>query len=96
MILAPSGAGAAGWASAGLLAGSVALAVPATNPAATQIQFSQLPAMFLRSEIPSIIMLLPRETMSATIPQANAPANAEESPTRYAMFEIGSFVKSQL
>lgn len=35
VILAASGAGVVGWASAGLLAGSVALAVLATNPAAT-------------------------------------------------------------
>ena len=42
-------------------------------------------------------MLLPRETSSATNPHENAPATAEESPTRHATFENGkSHVKIQV
>lgn len=69
--------------------------MPATNPETMQRAFSSLRSMFLRSLIPSMNMLLPRDTISATRPHESAPATADESATRYAMFEIGSNVKSQ-
>ena len=54
----------------------------ATKPDTAQIAFSHRREMFFNSPMPSMIMLLPRETIKATNPQASAPATADESPTR--------------
>ena len=74
---------------------------PSSSPAATaeirQMAFSHLPVMSLSSSIPSMNMLLPRETISASKPQATAPENAWPTDTRQAMLPIGkSAVQSQL
>ena len=52
--------------------------------------------MFRNSSIPSMSMLLPRETMKATKPQARAAAVASPTSTRHATFPTtSSFVQSQ-
>ena len=69
----------------------------ATRPVTTQITDSFFRSNVFRASIPSIIMLLPRETSSAIRPQDKALATADESETRQAMFENGtSFVNSQV
>jgi hypothetical protein len=69
---------------------------PATVPETTQMMFSHLPVMFLSSSIPSMSMLLPRETMKATRPQARAAAVASPTSTRHATLPTtSSFVQSQ-
>ena len=76
---------------------TVPINAPATKPATTQIAFSRRRSMVFNSAIPSIIMLLPRETMSAIKPHESAPATAEERATRQAMLEKGTrTVKSQV
>jgi len=74
---------------------------PSSNPAHTaatrQMALSHLPVMFFSSSIPSMSMLLPRETSSASRPHAMAPENACPTETRQAMFPNGSsVVQSQL
>ena len=74
---------------------------PSSRPAATaemkQMALSHLPVIPLSSSIPSMNMLLPRETISASKPQAIAPENAWPTDTRQAMLPIGnSAVHSQL
>src|SRR6266704_1315688 len=69
---------------------------PATAPDTTQIAFSHLPVRLLSSLIPSISMLLPRETISATRAHAIAAAVASPTSTRQATLPTGSnFVHSQ-
>ena len=65
-------------------------------PETTQMVFSHLLAMFFSSSIPSMSMLLPRETMRATRPQARAAAVASPTSTRQATFPTtNSLVQSQ-
>ena len=45
--------------------------------------------------MPSMNMLLPRETISASKPQAIAPENAWPTDTRHAMLPMGSSVSPQ-
>src|ERR1700677_3994182 len=63
---------------------------PAVKPETIQMAFSHLPVMFLSSSIPSINMLLPRETMKARTPQAILARVASPSHTRQAMFLNGT------
>src|SRR5580658_2264595 len=63
---------------------------PATMPETTQMAPSHLPVMFFNSSIPSINMLLPRETIKASTPQAMAAVLASASATRQAMFLKGT------
>ena len=56
---------------------------------------SHLPVIPLSSSIPSMNMLLPRETISASKPQAIAPENAWPTDTRQAMLPIGSSARPQ-
>ena len=69
---------------------------PSSNPAETaetkQIAVSHLPVMDLSSSMPSMNMLLPRDTISASKPHASDPRNACPHDTRQAMFPIGSRV----
>ena len=58
---------------------------------------SHFPVIPLRSLIPSINMLLPRETMKARTPHAIAAVDASASVTRHATFPKGtSTVQSQV
>src|SRR2546430_12419142 len=45
---------------------------------------------FRSSAMPSIIMLLPRETISPSKPHETAPATADDNATRQAIFENGN------
>jgi hypothetical protein len=74
---------------------------PSSRPADTaemkQMALSHLPVIPLRSSMPSMNMLLPRETISASKPQAIAPENACPTDTRQAMLPMGNrAVQSQL
>jgi hypothetical protein len=74
---------------------------PRSRPAATaemkQMALSHLPVMPLSSSMLSMNMLLPRQTNSASKPQAMAPENAWPTDTRQAMLPMGSSaVHSQL
>ena len=74
---------------------------PSSRPAATaeirQMALSHLPVMSFSSSMPSMNMLLPRETISASKPQAIAPEKAWPTDTRQAILPIGrSVVHSQL
>ena len=55
-----------------------------------QMALSQRPAIALRSSMPSISRLLPRETSRPSKPAASAPPVASPSATRQAMFLNGS------
>ena len=71
--------------------------MPDTKPLTRQIQFSSRRSMPFKCATLSMNMLLPRETISAIRPQAMAPAKAEDTPTRQAMFEKGMIlVKNQV
>ena len=71
-------------------------AAPATKPATTRSLFSCFGESRFKPAIPSTVMAPPRETISEIMPHANAPATAEDTATRHAMFDIGSnAVKSQ-
>jgi hypothetical protein len=73
-----------------------ARSIPATNPEIMQIAFSQRRSNPFSSAIPSIIMLLPRDTINASKPQASAHEAADIKATRNAMLENGiNTVKSQ-
>ena len=63
--------------------------MPATAPDTMQMAFSHLPATPLNSSMPSINMLLPRETMNATMPQPIAAANDSPTSTRHATLPNG-------
>ena len=70
---------------------------PATMPETEQMALSHLPVMFCNSSIPSINMLLPRETIKASTPQAIAAVLASAKATRQAMFLKGTrTVQSQV
>ncbi|MNC91817.1 hypothetical protein D3C83_81400 [compost metagenome] len=68
----------------------------ATPPQTTQMAASQRRLISFNPPMPSIIMLLPRDTSSASNPQLNAPANALPSATRHAMLLTGINVHSQV
>ena len=55
-----------------------------------QSAFSSFLSRFLNSAMPSIIMLLPRETIRPSNPHECAPATADDSATRQATFENGN------
>ncbi len=63
---------------------------PAVNPHTMQMAVSHLPVIPLSSSIPSISMLLPRETMRAITPQAMAAVEASANSTRQAMLRKGT------
>ena len=70
---------------------------PAVTPQTMQIAPSHLPVIFFNSSMPSINMLLPRDTMRETIAQPMAAVLASASATRQAMFLNGtSTVHSQV
>ena len=70
---------------------------PAVTPQTMQIAPSHLPVIFFNSSMPSINMLLPRETMKPSTPAAIAAVLASASATRQAMFLNGtSTVHSQV
>src|SRR5580693_8927108 len=70
---------------------------PATTPETEQMALSHLPVMFFSSSIPSINMLLPRETINASTPQDKAAVLASARATRQAMFLKGTnTVQSQV
>ena len=56
--------------------------MPATKPETMHSAFSHFRSMFFSSAMPSIIMLPPRDTISATRPHDSAPATAEDRATR--------------
>ena len=71
--------------------------VPATNPDTRQMAFSHSRVRLFKSSMPSINMLLPRETMKPSTPAAIAAVLASASATRQAMFLNGtSTVHSQV
>src|ERR1700733_8932975 len=62
---------------------------PATIPETMQMAFSHLSVIFFNSSMPSINMLLPRETMKPTRPHAIAAAQDSPTSTRHATFPNG-------
>ncbi|OQB91586.1 MAG: hypothetical protein BWX84_01315 [Verrucomicrobia bacterium ADurb.Bin118] len=62
---------------------------PVTKPDTTQIAPSHLPVIVRNSSMPSMSMLLPRETISPSNPHASAPAKALPNATRQAMLLKG-------
>ena len=62
---------------------------PATQPETTQMEFSHRRGMSLITSMPSINMLLPRDTMKASIPQPMAAAKDWPTSTRHATLPIG-------
>src|SRR5215469_4250067 len=68
---------------------------PETIPDTMHTIVSHLPVRVFSSSMPSISILLPRETINATRPQANAAAVASPTSTRQATLPITSnFVHS--
>src|SRR5271154_4353603 len=65
---------------------------PATMPVTMQMAFSHLRSMLFNSSMPSINMLLPRETMNPTSPHAIAAAKDSPSSTRQATLPMGTSV----
>src|ERR1039458_10341613 len=63
--------------------------VPATKPDTEQIAFSHWRGTSLITSMPSINMLLPRETISASRPQPIAAAKDSPTSTRHATLPIG-------
>src|SRR5665213_1242458 len=63
---------------------------PATIPVTTQMMFSHLLLKVFNSSMPSISMLLPRDTMKPTSPHAIAAAQDSPTSTRHATLPIGS------
>ncbi len=62
----------------------------AATPAIMQVAASHLPVIDLRSSMPSMSMLLPRDTISASRPQPKAAAVNSPTVTRQAMLPHGS------
>ena len=62
---------------------------PATSPVTIQMAFSHLRSSVFNSSIPSINMLLPRDTMKPTKPQPNAAAHDSPTSTRHATLPNG-------
>src|SRR5277367_1247068 len=63
---------------------------PAVTPDTMQMAPSHLPVMPLSSSMPSMSMLLPRDTMKASTPQAMAAVDASANCTRHAMLPNGT------
>src|SRR5580704_17419577 len=63
--------------------------VPATKPDTEQIEFSHSRGKPLMTSMPSINMLLPRETINASNPQPMAAANDSPTSTRHATLPKG-------
>ena len=64
--------------------------IPATAPEIMQMELSQRPVRPFNTSMPSTSMLLPRETINPTMPQAIAAAKDSPTSTRQATFPIGS------
>src|SRR5476649_1281445 len=62
---------------------------PATIPVTTQMTFSHLRLKVFNSSMPSIKMLLPRETMKPTSPHAIAAAQDSPTSTRHVTLPNG-------
>src|SRR6478609_3878446 len=63
---------------------------PDTAPETRQTTLSHFPVNVFNSSIPSISMLLPRDTISPTRAQAKVAAIASPTSTRHATFPMGS------
>src|SRR3984957_2028974 len=63
---------------------------PEVIPDTMQMAPSHLPVTPLSSSIPSMSMLLPRDTMSERIPQAKAAVDASANCTRQAILPNGT------
>src|SRR5580704_15621466 len=63
--------------------------VPATKPDTEQMEFSHWRGKPLMTSMPSINMLLPRETISASKPQPIAAAKDSPTSTRHATLPKG-------
>ena len=63
--------------------------VPATQPDTTQMAFSHSRVSSFNSSMPSISMLLPRDTMNASRPQPIAAAKDWPTSTRHATLPMG-------
>src|SRR5271168_2682254 len=63
---------------------------PAAMPETEQMALSHFPVMLCNSSIPSINMLLPRDTIKASTPQDIAAVLASARVTRQAMFLKGT------
>ncbi len=71
--------------------------MPATNPETQQIAFSHVRMTPLNSSMLSINMLLPRDTIRASMPQPMAAAKDWPTSTRQATLPIGRIhVQNQL
>jgi hypothetical protein len=62
---------------------------PATAPQMRQMAVSDLALRVFSSSMPSMSMLLPRDTIMATMPQAMAAAKDSPTSTRQATFPKG-------
>ena len=63
---------------------------PAVMPQTTQMAPSHLRFISFNSSMPSMSMLLPRETISPTSPHAIAAANDSPTSTRHVTLPIGN------